>query len=213
MVQSPDPFGAKCHDHPPMVSSPRTSGSSPAGNRIRVQAHLPLDKTSSCKTSPRADTFPASRSGFGRANGQLVGSPAEYHSPKSARRVAPDRSMGEQAGQSGFLSAIRFNGPAWCRAGNSPQGVGSHVGQDGTDGQAGLHDRGHDLLRAHVHKRPAGRVRDSGVGRSHVKLSRLSLGIGVVSYIPLFTFSQKQGMLYDNVQKLPMVGSVPRQPW
>ena len=45
VVECLDPSGAKCHDHPPMISSPRTSGSSPAGNRIRVQAHLPLDKT------------------------------------------------------------------------------------------------------------------------------------------------------------------------
>ena len=46
VVEGADPFGAKCHDHPPMISSPRTSGSFPAGNRLRVQAHLPLDKTS-----------------------------------------------------------------------------------------------------------------------------------------------------------------------
>ena len=47
LVEGANPFGAKCHDHPPMISPPRTSGSSPAGNRIRVQAHLPLDKTTS----------------------------------------------------------------------------------------------------------------------------------------------------------------------
>ncbi len=48
LVEGAYPFGAKCHDHPPMISSPRTAGSSPAGNRIRVQAHVPLDKTRSC---------------------------------------------------------------------------------------------------------------------------------------------------------------------
>ena len=45
LVEGAYPFGAKCHDHPPMISSPRISGSSPAGNRTPVQAHLPLDKT------------------------------------------------------------------------------------------------------------------------------------------------------------------------
>ena len=33
LVESAYPFGAKCHDHPPMISSPRASGSSLAGNR------------------------------------------------------------------------------------------------------------------------------------------------------------------------------------
>ena len=52
LVERSNPFGAKCHDHPPMISSPRTSGSSPAGNQPPVRAHVPLDKTS---TSPFAD--------------------------------------------------------------------------------------------------------------------------------------------------------------
>ena len=43
LAEGANPFGAKCHDHPPMISSPRTSGSSPAGNRNPVQAHLSLD--------------------------------------------------------------------------------------------------------------------------------------------------------------------------
>ena len=43
-------FGAKCHDHPPMISSPRPPGSIPAGNRPRVQAHLPLEKTQSVES-------------------------------------------------------------------------------------------------------------------------------------------------------------------
>ena len=38
LVEGAYPFGAKCHDHPPMISSPRTSGSSLAGNRPRVRA-------------------------------------------------------------------------------------------------------------------------------------------------------------------------------
>ena len=45
LVERANPFGAKCHDHPPMISSPRPSGSSPAGNPCPVQAHVPLDKT------------------------------------------------------------------------------------------------------------------------------------------------------------------------
>ena len=45
LAESANPFGAKCHDHPPMISSPRRSGSSPAGNANPVQAHLSLEKT------------------------------------------------------------------------------------------------------------------------------------------------------------------------
>ncbi len=45
LVEGPDPFGAKCHDHPPMISSPRTSASSPVGNPRPVQPHSSLDKT------------------------------------------------------------------------------------------------------------------------------------------------------------------------
>ena len=45
LVEGDYPWGAKRHDHPPMISSPRTSASSPTGNRTRVRAPLPLDKT------------------------------------------------------------------------------------------------------------------------------------------------------------------------
>ena len=45
LVESAYPSGAKCHDHPPMISSPRASGSSLAGNRPPARAHLSLDKT------------------------------------------------------------------------------------------------------------------------------------------------------------------------
>ena len=45
LVEGAYPFGAKCHDHPPMISSPRTSGSPLAGNRLPARAHLSLDKT------------------------------------------------------------------------------------------------------------------------------------------------------------------------
>ena len=58
LVEGAKPFGAKCHDHPPMISSPRTSGSSPAGNRNPVQAHLPWDKTPPSPSSPSYLTFP-----------------------------------------------------------------------------------------------------------------------------------------------------------
>ena len=37
--------GAKCHDHPPMISSPRTSGHLSLEAGIEVPAHLSLDKT------------------------------------------------------------------------------------------------------------------------------------------------------------------------
>ncbi len=52
LVESAYPFGAKCHDHPPMISSPRASGSSLAGNRLPAQAHLSLDKTLGGPTTP-----------------------------------------------------------------------------------------------------------------------------------------------------------------
>ena len=51
LAEGANSFGAKCHDHPPMISSPRTSGSFPAGNRNPVRAHFPLDKTLDCQDS------------------------------------------------------------------------------------------------------------------------------------------------------------------
>ena len=45
LVECLNPFGAKCHDHAPMISSPRASGSSLVGNRLPARAHLSLDKT------------------------------------------------------------------------------------------------------------------------------------------------------------------------
>ncbi len=45
LVEGPDPFGTKSHDHPPMISSPRASGSPLLGKRLLVQADLSLDKS------------------------------------------------------------------------------------------------------------------------------------------------------------------------
>jgi hypothetical protein len=37
--------GATCHDHPPMISSPRPSGLPLVGNRLGVRAHVSLDRS------------------------------------------------------------------------------------------------------------------------------------------------------------------------
>ena len=44
LVERPNPFGAKCHDHPPRMSSPLGSCSLLAGNPSPAHAHLSLEK-------------------------------------------------------------------------------------------------------------------------------------------------------------------------
>ena len=43
VVQGANPFGAKCHDHAPMICPHPGSGSLPVGNRSPAHAHLSLD--------------------------------------------------------------------------------------------------------------------------------------------------------------------------
>ena len=57
VVERPNPFGAECHDHAPMICSHPRSCSLPVGNRLPAHAHFSLDNAPSCGPRGRQDTF------------------------------------------------------------------------------------------------------------------------------------------------------------
>ena len=67
LVESPNPFGAKCHDHPPRMSSPLGSCSLLAGNPSPAHACLLV-------SDPGDREAPALRRPAGRRRGAVVGS-------------------------------------------------------------------------------------------------------------------------------------------
>ena len=49
VVERPNPFGAECHDHAPMICSHPRSCSFPVGNRLPAHAHFSLDNAPPCQ--------------------------------------------------------------------------------------------------------------------------------------------------------------------
>ena len=47
VVERPDPLGAECHDHVPMICSHPRSCSLPVGNRLQAHPHFSLDNAPS----------------------------------------------------------------------------------------------------------------------------------------------------------------------
>ena len=48
VVESPNLFGAECHDHAPMICSHPVSCSLPVGNQLPAHAHFSLDNADWC---------------------------------------------------------------------------------------------------------------------------------------------------------------------
>ena len=61
VVERPNPFGAECHDHAPMICSHPGSCSLPVGNRPRAHAHFSLDNAGTIALRTEAGTLAPGR--------------------------------------------------------------------------------------------------------------------------------------------------------
>ena len=123
VVERPNPFGAECHNHAPMICSHPGSCSLPVGNRLPAHAHFSLDNAP--EEAGHRHRQPAGRGPRGTA-GQRV------ERLLSPARVSSDRGVGGGDGRHPGPAAARGAGPhggrrAGVRAGGAGAGGAASV--------------------------------------------------------------------------------------
>ena len=94
VVERPDPFGAECHDHAPMICSHTGSCSLPVGNRLPAHAHFSLDNA-------LAGAIPCGLVWRARIKGLVPRPRARLHLPG---RTAPEPFMNRIRGKTAIVT-------------------------------------------------------------------------------------------------------------